>query len=175
MPRLLVWACAFCLTAQMCLAQGFPIFEPRLKIGVIDLERLYRASESGESDREELLQLRQELVEETNALEAELTAEELALTARRETETLEAFTPLAEAFNEKANQLRERQRRRADELQAQVIRRRDVFFEKARPILVKMMEEEGIAILFDNSTVISRKSLDLTDRAIKRIDDELRP
>lgn len=150
---------------------------PRLSIPaaapllVIDPDRLFRESAFGRASAARISADQAALVAENRRLEAQLEAEERDLTERRATLPPEEFRALAAAFDQKAEGIRNAQaqkdraileRRQADQQR---------FLQVAAPELAQMMAEMGAVAMLDKQVVfLSFDTIDVTDRAIARID-----
>lgn len=144
---------------------------PALHIAVISQDQLFIGSAFGKALQARADAALSELQAENQRLDAALELEERALTARRAALGLEAFRPLALAFDEKVKGIRTAQDNKSRELARLAEEGRQRFYQTARPVLEDLMRETGAAILLDRSTVLlAQDALDLTDRAIARID-----
>jgi Skp family chaperone for outer membrane proteins len=111
---------------------------------------------------------------ENRRIEAELTAEERDLTERRPNMEPDAFRVLADAFDEKVNEIRRTQDAKARELTQKRDADRVVYLQSVAPILELMMRESGAAVILERSSVfISANVIDITDDAIRRIDEAI--
>ena len=164
-------AAALALAAPAGRAQDTPAPAPALRIAVISQDQLFIGSAFGKALQARADAALSELQAENQRLDAALELEERALTARRAALGLEAFRPLALAFDEKVKGIRTAQDNKSRELARLAEEGRQRFYQTARPVLEDLMRETGAAILLDRSTVLlAQDALDLTDRAIARID-----
>ena len=162
-------AASLTLAAPAGRAQDAPA--PALHIAVISQDQLFIGSAFGKALQARADAALSELQAENQRLDAALELEERALTARRAALGLEAFRPLALAFDEKVKGIRTAQDNKSRELARLAEEGRQRFYQTARPVLEDLMRETGAAILLDRSTVLlAQDALDLTDRAIARID-----
>ena len=108
---------------------------------------------------------------ENRRIEADLEAEESRLTTLRATLPPEEFRILAEAFDTRVEGIRAAQDTKARAVSKQADEGRQRFFETAVPVLAELMAEMGaVAILDKDAIVLSFDKIDITDRAIARID-----
>ena len=162
-------AASLTLAAPSGRAQDTPA--PALRIAVISQDQLFIGSAFGKALQARADAALSELQAENQRLDAALELEDRALTARRAALGLEAFRPLALAFDEKVKGIRTAQDNKSRELARLAEEGRQRFYQTARPVLEDLMRETGAAILLDRSTVLlAQDALDLTDRAIARID-----
>ncbi|TFL17021.1 OmpH family outer membrane protein [Jannaschia formosa] len=114
------------------------------------------------------------LAAENRSIEAELEAEERALTARREEMEPDAFRALATAFDEKVTGIRQTQDAKARSLQQRSDRAQALFFERANPVLIELVQEIGALVILDRRIVIAAADrVDITTLARERIDTAL--
>ncbi len=141
---------------------------------ILDTDRLFFETQFGRRlmQRYEAAQakLNADNTKTANALEAE----ERELTAKRNTMTSEAFRALADAFDEKVQKIRNDRERLGRDLE----RQREVapinFMNQIKPILADVMGESGAVVILDARTVLlGIEGIDVTDNAIKAIDDAI--
>lgn len=148
-------------------AVGYPVASEALPVATLDRERLISESTYGRALLDALASRQAALVEENARLAADLEAEELALTKARKTMAPEEFRPLAEAFHAKANRIRAEQEAKAVALARDLESARQRFFREIEPVLLRLMNEEGVLILLNASAVIyAVDAADLTDRVL---------
>ncbi len=137
----------------------------------IDSERLYRGSEFGQRVAREVEARTQALTEENRTLESELEAEELALTEQRADLTPEDFRALADAFDARVQAIRRDREAESREIADLLESNRGRFLQAAAPILEDIMREAGAGVILEvRGVFISANAIDITDRAIARID-----
>ncbi|BAQ69239.1 outer membrane chaperone Skp [Rhodovulum sulfidophilum] len=140
----------------------------------LDQDRLFEDSKAGQAVDEQLEAATAALAAENRRIEAELVAEERALTERRATLPPDQFRPLAEAFDHKVETIRATQDRKARELGQQREEKRQDFFRKALPLLAGIVRERGaVAVLARDAVVLSAGQVDITDEAIKLLDERV--
>ncbi|MEM1428418.1 MAG: OmpH family outer membrane protein [Pseudomonadota bacterium] len=149
----------------------FPLARPRTPLLTLDQERVFTDSRFGRRVAAELNAASEELARQNRLIEAELTAEERALTERRAALPPDEFRALADAFDEKVVGFRRAQDRKARAFQRRDEAERQVFLRAALPVLADLVAELGaVAILDDRAVLFAAQSIDVTDRAIARID-----
>ncbi|MEM9902708.1 MAG: OmpH family outer membrane protein [Pseudomonadota bacterium] len=149
----------------------FPVARQTTPLLTLDQERLFTASRFGRRIAAEVAAASEELARQNRAIEAELTAEERDLTERRAELGQEAFRTLADAFDKKVVRLRRVQDGKARALQRRDEIERQVFLRAALPILAELVAELGaVAILDDRAVLFAAETIDVTGRAIGRID-----
>jgi Skp family chaperone for outer membrane proteins len=161
--------------AQTDFATGTPVANPS-DVLTVDQARLFRDSRYGQKIIADIQAELSALEAENRRLESALETEEQQLTGRRATLPAEEFRALADAFDAKVRDIRAAR----DAKEREVLVRRDAaqktFLETAIPILAGMMTELGAVAILDRSAIIlSFGPIDITDRAIERIDATLDP
>lgn len=140
----------------------------------VDPERLFTESRFGKAAIARLAAAQADLVAENKTLEAELEAEEKDLTTRRPTMPGADFRKLADAFDKKAEDIRAARLEKSRSLTTLRDDDRQKFLAAVVPILGNMMGEMGALVILDKKTVfLSFERVDVTDRAIARIDAQL--
>lgn len=170
------WARAFLLGAL--LVGATPLLAqtaaPAAQVLILDQDRLYAESLYGKALEARIAAANQALKAENRKIEQDLAAEEADLTQRRPTMAAAAFQELADAFDAKVEQVRKDQAAKIDALKTQREEGRRTFFQASLPILGAMMQQMGAyAILNRSAVVVLFESIDVTDRAIKAVDDKL--
>ncbi|MEM7074197.1 MAG: OmpH family outer membrane protein [Pseudomonadota bacterium] len=175
--------CAACPAAAIVLGLGLaaPTATLAQDVGVvqadivlIDPERLFEDTRLGQAIARRIQQERDALIARNRTLEAELEAEERALTELRDETAPEDFRDLADAFDEKVQQIRLDSERRARELERSRERAPRDFLRQVEPILVEIMRDAGaVTVLDQRSVLLSSEVVNLTDLAIRRIDERL--
>lgn len=152
-------------------APGAALAGVHSQIAVIEQDQLYLRTRYGQAMQARSDAARRALQAENQKLEAALEAEERDLTNRRAAMTPEEFRPLSEDFNEKVKGIRAAQDTKARSLTTQMEEDRGRFREVAGPVLAELLRELGAVVLIDKSTVVlSLDAIDITDRAIAKID-----
>lgn len=144
------------------------------QIYTLDQDRLFGRSAFGARVVQEIEERSAAIAAESRRIEAELRDEEQSLTDQRASLPAAEFRSLADAFDARVEALRESQAQKSFDLNTWTEAEQKRFFEAAFPILVTMAEELGALAIFDQrSVIIASDQVDLTDRAIARIDAEL--
>lgn len=111
------------------------------------------------------------LIAENLRLEKALEAEERDLTDRRATLPAAQFQGLARDFDAKAEQIRSAQEAKSRAIAMKREAEQQRFLEAAIPVLGDLMRDSGAVAIFDkNMIILSLRGIDVTDRAIARID-----
>lgn len=140
----------------------------------LDQDQLFEDSDFGKRVTRDVQRARDDLLAQNRKIEANLSAEEKKLTVERKTMAPEAFRKLADAFDKKVQKIRHDQ----DAKNRKIVEFRDSerkrFFNAALPVLGQLMRDSGaVAILNSQSIFVSLKSIDVTDKAIRRVNAAL--
>ncbi len=137
----------------------------------IDSDRLFTDSAYGRQTVAAFEARGAALAAENSQIQAELEAEEQRLTEQRGTMTPEEFRVLADAFDEKVQTTRRTQDAKTREINQDFEDSRGVFLNAAAPVLEGLMRETGAAVILEKRSVfLSANAIDVTRRAIARID-----
>ena len=140
----------------------------------LDQDRLFAETLMGQRLQGELDRSSQALAERNRQVSQSLREEEQSLTERRKTLPTDEFRALADEFDKKVVRLREEQDARIAELQRQQEADRLTVHRRVLPILSEVIRDSGaVAILDSRAVLLSAESIDVTDRAIARIDEVL--
>ena len=140
---------------------------------VIDPERLFEESDMGRQMLAEHQAEREELAATNQRLVSELEAEEQRLTDIRADTSPEEFRDLADAFDERVQRIRADSERRVRDLERDRERLPVEFLGRVDDIILDIMRSSGGVVLLDQRSVILRaEAVDITDRAIARINEE---
>lgn len=156
--------------------QGGPVISdlPQTPILVIDFEKVFSESAFGRRVNAEIEQSGRAIATDNRRIEAELTEEERQLTDLRPTLAPDDFRKLADAFDEKVQRLRDEQDAKARTLGASTEEARRRFLTVAQPVLEGLLREAGAALILERRTVlVAADAIDITDRAISRIDAQI--
>ncbi|MEM9249165.1 MAG: OmpH family outer membrane protein [Pseudomonadota bacterium] len=149
----------------------FPLAQRPSPVVTLDQERVFTGSQFGRRVGSALAEASRSLAAENRRIEAELTAEERDLTERRPSLPIEEFRALAAAFDGRVVALRRAQDSKALALQRRDEAERQAFLRAALPILRELIDELGaVAILDTRAVLFAAQSIDVTNRAIARID-----
>ena len=156
-------------------AAGAQMFAPgSAQVLTLDQDRLFAETLMGQRLQGELDRSSQALAERNRQVSQSLRDEEQALTEQRKTLPTDEFRALADAFDKKVVRLREEQDARIGDLQRQQEDDRLSFQRRVLPILSELIRDSGAVAILDNRAVIlSAESIDVTDRAIARINEVL--
>ena len=137
----------------------------------IDPDRLFAESRFGKASLARLDAAQQSLLAENKKLEAALEAEEKDLTERRPSLAVADFRKLADAFDIKAEDIRAARLAKSRSLTTQRDDDRQKFLSAVVPLLGELMGEMGALVILDKKSVfLSFDRVDVTDRAIAKID-----
>ena len=143
-------------------------------IYVLNQEALFSQSAFGQRVVVEIDSRTQTIMSENQQLASDLEAEELALTDQRADLPVDEFRALADAFDKKVEEIRTAQAGKNVELNQWAEDEQKRFFALASPIIVKLAEELGAVAVIDNrSVIISADHINLTARAIERVNQEI--
>ncbi|WP_417626831.1 OmpH family outer membrane protein [Pararhodobacter aggregans] len=138
---------------------------------ILDQDRLLRGSVLGQQILARIREAESQLAAENQRLFDQLAEEEQALTDARAGLGAEEFRRRADAFDTRVEAIRAE---RADASQALTLwseQQAQQFFDTALPVLVQMMNEEGLlALLKPDVMILGSDWLDVTDTAIARLD-----
>ncbi|RDC73358.1 OmpH family outer membrane protein [Rhodovulum sp. 12E13] len=149
----------------------FPVARPQAPVLTLDQERLFAQSEFGQRVLAEIDAASKALAAENREIEAELLAEERELTELRAELPADEFQARAQAFDDRAVGFRRQQDAKARALQGRDEAERAAFFRAVSPILSELVAELGaVAILDDRAVLFAAPAIDVTDRAIARVD-----
>lgn len=169
------WGAAGVLTVCLALAaaaQDLPAGgEPVL---VLRQNDLFEKSAFGVASTARIEAAQDALLAENREIESALEIEERDLTERRANLPPAEFQALSEAFNVKVEGIRAAQ----DAKSREIVRMRDEdrrrFAQAAGPVLAQMMREAGAQVILDEQVVVlNLERIDITARAIARIDAEI--
>lgn len=174
--RLLAVCLALWCGSATAQGQGSPFATgtPQSPILVIDFDRVFAESAFGARVTAETEREGRAIAAENRKIEAELIEEERRLTDLRPTLEPEEFRELADAFDAKVQQLRDEQDAKARALGARSDEARRRFLTVAQPVLEGLLREAGATLILERRTVVvAADSIDITDRAIERIDVQI--
>ncbi len=151
-----------------------PLGRVQAEVLVLNADRLFLETRFGMALRQDYEDERKELIESNRQIQSELEAEEQELTDKRKNMTPKDFRALADAFDEKVQKIRGDNERIAMDLEVKRDQAPAVFLHKVQPILAQLMKEAGAVVILESSTVLLRSDdIDITDRAIKMIDEAI--
>lgn len=145
----------------------------RSPILVIDQERLFAESVTGQARIEQSEAETAALAAENRRIENELTIEESDLTEQRAQMPPEEFRALAEAFDAKVVAIRRAQDTKARSLGQQRENAQQNFYREILPLIAELAAERGAVAVLDRGVVLmSADQIDITDAAIALIDGQ---
>ncbi len=165
--------CAPVFVAAQTVASAPPVPQgvSAVPFRVLDQDRLFRESRIGQRIRAGIDDARQALEAENQTLFDQLAAEERALTDARPGLEPDAFRARADAFDARVEAIRAERAQRSQDLNRQSEAAAQSFFNAALPVLVQLMNDEGVlGLLKPEMLVLGSDWLDITDTAIARLD-----
>lgn len=143
---------------------------PLSPVLVIDSDRMFRASQTGQKINADLEERLDTLVAENRKIEGQLVAEEQALTDLRPTMNPTEFRNLADEFDQKVQGIRAAQDAKQRELQQARDAQSQTFIADVAPILSAIGRERGALVILERRSVfLSADTIDITEEAIARI------
>ena len=156
------------LTAQPLLASE------RSGLFTVDMSKLFRSSDFGKSIILANNQARQNLQNENDELEAKLLSEENKLSDQRKILSLDEFRPKALEFDKKVSIIRTQQSTKEENLKIKARKEEAEFYKRIYPLLYELLLEKGGLVLLDQrNAILWDSSVDITDDAIKLINQVL--
>ena len=156
------------LTAQPLLASE------RSGLFTVDMSKLFRSSDFGKSIILANNQARKKLQNENDELEAKLLSEENKLSDQRKILSLDEFRPKALEFDKKVSIIRTQQSTKEENLKIKARKEEAEFYKRIYPLLYELLLEKGGLVLLDQrNTILWDSSVDITDDAIKLINQVL--
>ena len=156
------------LTAQPLLASE------RSGLFTVDMSKLFRSSDFGKSIILANNQARKKLQNENDELEAKLLSEENKLSDQRKILSLDEFRPKALEFDKKVSIIRTQQSTKEESLKIKARKEEAEFYKRIYPLLYELLLEKGGLVLLDQrNTILWDSSVDITDDAIKLINQVL--
>ncbi|WP_424939999.1 OmpH family outer membrane protein [Aliiroseovarius sp. S253] len=144
------------------------------QIVTIDRQRLFSETAYGRRVVATVETERTRLAQETRAAEIDLAQEEKLLTEQRGSLDPAAFRILADEFDKKVSELRAEGQVREQDFVSVLEREQSAFFDRIGPILGGMVRELGAVVILDRRAILlATRNIDITDLAIRRIDQEL--
>lgn len=138
---------------------------------ILDQDRLLRGSALGQQILGRIREAEGRLAAENQRLFDQLAEEEQALTDARAGLSAEEFRRRADAFDTRVEAIRAERAAASQALTLWSEQQAQQFFDTALPVLVQMMNEEGLlALLKPDVMILGSDWLDVTDTAIARLD-----
>ena len=162
-------------TPLITIAQEANIDEARVSsVLTIDISRIARETQYGRRVFNEFENAQNELIENNTIIQNNLEAEEQSLVELRKTLVADEFLKLAKDFDERANSIR---KERA-ELENTLFEKRDENISELLKLSVPFLQE--IMLSFKASVIVDRRNIvlsnpmiDITEKAIELINDNL--
>ena len=140
----------------------------------VDMGKLFRSSEFGKLIIVANNQARQRLQNENEELEAKLLSEEKELSQQRKLLSLDEFRPKASEFDKKVSIIRTEQSTKEENLNNKARKEKAEFYRRIYPLLYELLLEKGGLVLVDQrNAILWDSSVDITDDAIKLINQVL--
>ncbi|WP_102223163.1 OmpH family outer membrane protein [Acidimangrovimonas sediminis] len=147
---------------------------PQTPVLTLDQDRMFSQSDFGKRVARSVQDAQAQLLAENRRMEAGLSAEEKTLTEERKTMAPDKFRKLADDFDTKVQKIRHDQDAKNRIIQAWRTAERQRFYEAALPVLGRLVRDSGaVAILNSQAVFLSFKTIDVTDRAIERLNESL--
>ena len=138
---------------------------------IVDLDRAYNSSKFGQAIRKNFQLENQSFNKENSTILESLKEEELKLTKDRESLSPEDFAKAAVAFDTRAVAIRAVRLEKIRIVDKRFQGLKPLFFERIKPIIVKIMREYDASIILEkNSVVWSLASIDITNVIVERVD-----
>lgn len=140
----------------------------------VDMSKLFRSSNLGKSIISANNEARKNLQSENIKLESKLLLEEKELSEQRKILSVNEFRPIALEFDKKVSIIRKEQNEKEKNLKGKARKEEAEFYKKIYPLLYELLLDRGGSVLVDQRNVILwNSSSDITDEAIKLINQEL--
>ena len=140
----------------------------------VDMSKLFRSSDFGKDIISANNKARQELQNENEELESKLLLEEKELSEQRKILSPDEFRPKALEFDRKVSIIRSEQGEKEVNLKNKARKQESEFYKKIYPLLYELLLAQGGLVLIDQRNVILwDSSVDITDDAIKLINQVL--
>ena len=138
---------------------------------IVDLDRAYNSSKFGQSIRKDFQLNNESFNKENSTILESLKEEEIKLTKDRESLSPEDFAKAAVAFDTRAVAIRAVRLEKIRIVNERFQRLKPLFFERIRPIILKIMREHDASVILEkNSVVWSLASIDITSVIVERVD-----
>lgn len=169
-----LYAMLACLAAQPGVAQAQSLGNVISQILTIDSERLYADSQFGQRVANQIEADLAVLAAENRSIESELTAEEKSLTEQRPDMTPQDFRAVADAFDARVQVIRREQLNKELSISKTGDQARIEFLNAVVPVLESLMRESRAAVILEQKSIfLSANSIDVTKRAIEKINQTL--
>ena len=140
----------------------------------VDMSKLFRSSDFGKNIISTNNEARQQLQNENERLEFELLSEEKELSEQRKILSVDEFRPKALEFDKKVSIIRTEQGNKENNLKNKARKEESEFYKRIYPLLYELLLDRGGSVLIDQRNIILwDSSVDITDEAIKLINQVL--
>lgn len=145
-----------------------------LSILVVDVERLLRDSKAAKSIQHQIEQQRSTYTKDLSKQENEIRAAREDLERQRTILSEQAFSGKVQEFQQKVNELRENANGKSQTLQrGSSVATNQVLQNIQQVVLEIANERKATLVLVKNNVVVVDTSLEITDEALKRLDQRL--
>ena len=160
---------------SITIAQDTKVGEVRVSsVLTIDISRIARETQYGQRVFKDFEKAQSELVENNTTIQNNLEAEEQSLVELRKTLAADEFRKLALEFDDRANSIRKER----SELENTLFETRDEKISELLRLSIPFLQEimlsyKANVIVDRRNVVLSNPMIDITEKAIKLIDDNL--
>ncbi len=166
--------CAILLSGVAVKAQDAEGDKQRALVLIVDMQRIKSDTSAGRDMLAKQAGIRQRIQENLGERRERLRDEEKRLAEERENLDPEEFREQVLAFEKQVFADREFSERESRRLQLVLFRASAMLKERATAVLAGIMREREAAVLLDSTQIVlSVDSLDITDEAIRRLDEVL--
>ena len=160
---------------SITIAQETKVGEARVSsVLTIDISRIARETQYGQRVFKDFENAQSELVENNTTIQNNLEAEEQSLVELRKTLAADEFRKLALEFDERANSIRKERSELEDTLFETRDEKISELLRLSIPFLQEIMLSYKANVIVDRrNVVLSNPMIDITEKAIKLIDDNL--
>ena len=160
------------LIVLTCALPGVGLAQNTSPVLTIDQDRLFAETRLGAAAIQRLEAEAQKLATENQEIENALIAEERELTEKRETLPASEFRVLADEFDVRVQRLRAEQDEKARALNRARDEARNAFLQDSAGIISAIVRSRDAFVVIDRRDVfLSADSVDITDEAIRRINE----
>ena len=147
---------------------------PSPAIGIVDVQKVLRDSQASKSVRPTIDRMRKEFQQQVSAQEQRLRQAEQELARQRAILAPEAFAQKRREFSDQARQAQANVQQRRRDLDRAFNGTKNEILKSLIVVAQEIAEEKKLNILIEKRFVfLSAKTLDVTDKIIKRLDKKL--
>ncbi len=169
-----LWLCTALLSAWPAFGQDAQDTGRSAPVLIVDMQRIKSDTSAGRDMLAKQTEIRNRIQAGLAERRERLREEENRLAEEREKLTPEAFREQVRAFEQQVFANREFSERESRRLQLVLSRASALLKERATAVLAGIMRERSAEVLLDSTQIIlSVNSLDITDEAIRRLDEIL--